>query len=73
MGCTVTRSDLPGTRVYSAYDAAHGGRLAEKGGGDVESAVVVDPIPLHSPLTTAKRVLTGFVENGEAGPRGVPL
>ena len=37
----VTRSDCPGTRAYSAYDVSHGGRLAEKGGGDVESAVVV--------------------------------
>ena len=41
VGGTVTRSDHPGTRAYSAYDVSHGGRLAEKGDGDVESAVVV--------------------------------
>ena len=41
VGGTVTRSDHPGTRAYSAYDVSHGGRLAEKCGGNVESAVVV--------------------------------
>ena len=40
-GCTVTRSDRPYTRAYGAYDAGHGSRLADKGGGAAKSTVVV--------------------------------
>ena len=34
------RPDRPGTRTYCAYDVAYRGQLPEKGGADVESAVV---------------------------------
>ena len=57
-GGTVTRSDRPRTRAYCAYDVAYGGRLAEKRGGNVESAVVV---VCEARRDAARRALAGHV------------